>query len=80
MLLEIDTAGARPDRNAIARALLLLDPLALIDVDADAGKVRIDGRLTARQAVEALRAAGYESAPMPEDHVSGGSTCCGSCT
>ena len=67
--------------DAIDRAVIAIDPFAKIHVDANHRNIRIDGRLTAQQAISALVTAGCVDAVMaetfPPANELGGGNCCG---
>lgn len=48
--------------KAVTAAIAALDPAARVQVDLAAGRVDIDGRLDAAQAIAALAAKGYPAA------------------
>lgn len=80
MLFQLKNLGT--DTSAIARAMKAQDAFAQVSVDAATNQVKVLGQLTSAQALAAFKAAGYEASPAGEAreaHVSGGSTCCGSC-
>ncbi|WP_426688196.1 hypothetical protein [Rhodanobacter ginsengiterrae] len=81
MLFEVkDLAG---DTAAIAAILRGLDANAKVSGDAAAGQIDVAAQLTSGQVIAALQAAGYRASRVSEPqqiHVSGGSTCCGSCS
>ena len=81
MLFQVkDLAG---DTGAIAAILRAHDANAQVTGDPAAGQIDVAASLTSGQVITALHEAGYEasrvSAPR-QIHVSGGSTCCGSCS
>lgn len=78
MLLDLAKEAPIPDPRLVTRALLAADPLARIDIDPRTGRMQIFGRLSAVQAISALDGVGI--AAVRPDHVSGTSTCCGSCS
>ena len=83
MLLYSKDAISQSTAEAIARAVLALDPFAQVRVDAPNHQVSVDGRLTQQQVVAALGGAGCSAGLVEEIelvHVQGGSTCCGSCS
>lgn len=81
MLFQVkDLAG---DTGAIAAILRTHDAHAKVTADPGAGQIDVAAQLTSGQVINALQAAGYEASRVSEVqqiHVSGGSTCCGSCT
>lgn len=81
MLFQVkDLAG---DTGAIAAILRAHDATAKVTADAVAGQIDVSAQLTSGQVVTALHEAGYDAVRVSEPrqiHVSGGSTCCGSCS
>ncbi|QRP63485.1 hypothetical protein I6J77_15440 [Rhodanobacter sp. FDAARGOS 1247] len=81
MLFEVkDLAG---DTGAIAAILRALDANAKVTGDVAAGQIDVSAQLTSGQVISALQEAGYQASRVSEPrqiHVSGGSTCCGSCS
>ena len=81
MLFQVkDFAG---DTGAIAAILRAHDATATVTGDASAGQIDVAAQLTSGQVITALHEAGYDAARVSESrqiHVSGGSTCCGSCS
>lgn len=81
MLFQVkDLAG---DTGAIAGVLRALDAHAKVVADAAAGQIEVAAQLTSGQVIAALQQAGYDASRVSEPqqiHVSGGSTCCGSCS
>ena len=81
MLFQVkDLAG---DTGAIAAVLRALDANSIVTGDHAAGQIDVAAQLTSGQVIDALRQAGYEASRISEPrqiHVSGGSTCCGSCS
>ena len=69
-----------PGVLALIRAVQSVDALAHVRIDASGRQASIDGRLTAQQVAAAARDAGLAGVLTgAEEHVSGGSTCCGGC-
>ncbi len=71
------------DTGAIAAILRAHDASANVTGDIAAGQINVAAQLTSGQVVTALQDAGYELSRVSEPrqiHVSGGSTCCGSCS
>lgn len=81
MLFQVkDLAG---DTGAIAAALRALDANVKVTGDIAAGQIDVAAQVTSNQVIAALHEAGYEAIRVSEPrqiHVSGGSTCCGSCS
>lgn len=80
MLFTTPEPIAPPQVLALIRALHAVDALAEVRVDQTGRQVSIEGRLTSQQAATAIGACGLAGVFTPTLHVSGGSTCCGSCT
>ena len=81
MLFQVKNPAS--DTGAIAAILRALDANAKVTGDPAAGRIDVAAQLTSGQVIAALRAAGYEADRVSEPrqiHVSGGSTCCGSCS
>ena len=81
MLFEVKNLAS--DTGAIAAILRTLDANATITGDISAGQIDVSARLTSGQVITALQEAGYQASRISEPrqiHVSGGSTCCGSCS
>ena len=69
---------------AVVRAVQAVDAFADVRIDAAGHRIEIEGRVTDSEARKALQSAGCsveltDESPKP-GHVSGGSTCCGSCS
>ncbi len=81
MLFQVkDLAG---DTGAIAAILRAHDANAGVTGDPVSGQIDVVAQLTSGQVITALHEAGYEASRVSEPrqiHVSGGSTCCGSCS
>jgi copper chaperone len=52
--------------SAVTRAVKAVDPEANVQVDLEAGRVRVDGRSTAEALGKAIAEAGYPAAPAGE--------------
>lgn len=69
---------------AITRAVHAQDEFAQVRVDVSSRQIRIDGRLSAQQAVAALSGADCDAELTHETtdagHASRASTCCGGCS
>ena len=81
MLFEVKDLAA--DAGAIAVILRAHDANAKVTADVAAGQIDVSAQLTSGQVISALQEAGYEANRVSEPrqiHVSGGSTCCGSCS
>lgn len=79
MLFTAPDALSPPQVLALCRAVQSFDALAEVRVDKTGRQVGIEGRISAQQAVAAIHDAGLGGIVTPALHVSGGSTCCGSC-
>jgi copper chaperone len=64
--------------SAVTRAVKSLDPAAIVHVDLETKRVRVDGRSSVKELTKALAAVGYAAAPagMPRSAVAGKSGCC----
>lgn len=64
--------------SAVTRAVKAVDPAANVEVDLDAGRVRVEGRSSAEDLGKAIAEAGYPAAPAgaqaPAARTKGG--CC----
>jgi copper chaperone len=81
MLFQVKNLAG--DTVTIAAALSALDAHAKVVGDLAAGTIDVTAQLTSGQVIAALQAAGYQASRVSEPrqiHVSGGSTCCGSCS
>ncbi len=79
MLLDIKEISSNSCGETIRKTILALDPTAQVTVQADAGRVRVEGVLTDQQAIEALAGAGFCASPAAP-HSGEGSECCGGCS
>lgn len=71
------------EAGAIAAILRAHDANTTVTENATAGQIDVSAQLTSGQVITALQEAGYELSRASEPHqihVSGGSTCCGSCS
>lgn len=81
MLFQVNHLAG--DTGAIAAILRAHDANATVAGDTAAGQIDVSAQLTSGQVITALQDAGYEVSRLSEPrqiHVSGGSTCCGSCS
>ena len=78
MEFSLRTTGATPDLAAIERRLVMLDPAALLDLDASGRTVRISTAATGDELLACLRSAGL--AAGADDLVQLPSVCCGGCS
>ena len=81
MLFQLSSSAANTD--AIARAMKAHDAFAQVSFDAGTNQVKVPGQLSVKQALAAFKQADTEASEVldaKDVHVSGGSTCCGSCT
>ena len=79
MLFEVEDITCDKCSDKIEMAIRAADPTAQVTVKTEEKRVRVEGLLTADQAIAALQAAGYpasEAAP----HSGEGSECCGGCS
>jgi copper chaperone len=79
MLFDVPTVRSETCACAITNALRAQDPTATVDVKLDDRRVRVEGQLSARQALAAIHSAGFAAAEAPA-HSGPGSTCCGGCS
>lgn len=79
MLLDIKDISSNACGETIRKTILDLDPTAQVTMQADAGRLRVEGVLTDQQAIDALAGAGY-SASAAAPHSGEGSECCGGCS
>lgn len=69
-----------PDTGRLAAALRPLDPEARVALDARRGRLEVLTVASAAQVLTVLESIGWVARPMEQEvHISGGSTCCGSC-
>lgn len=81
MLFQVKNLAG--DAGAITTILQAHDANVKVTGDVAAGQIDVAAQLTSGQVISALQSAGYEASRLSEPqqiHVSGGSTCCGSCT
>lgn len=79
MLFEVEEISCGKCSTKIQQAIGAVDPTAHVDVDVDAGRVRVEGVLGKDQVIAALAAAGYP-ARKAKPHSGAGSDCCGGCS
>lgn len=80
MQFELSTPP-NPDTSRLAAALQPVDPNAQIALDASHGKLEVLTDATTAQVLNALESIGWSAKPLEqEEHISGGSTCCGGCS
>jgi hypothetical protein len=80
MLFQV--SGLNDDTQATLAALRALDPACRISAAQEPGQLDVQAQLTAEQVVAVLTQAGHGAVRVREAlqvHVSGDSTCCGSC-
>lgn len=78
--MQFELSARDLDATRLAAALRPLDPDARITLDAPRGHLEVISTATAVQVREALHGIGCVATPLEQDvHISGGSTCCGSC-
>lgn len=79
--MQFQISGAAVEAPAIAAALRLLDPDAVVALDRDHGHLDIQSVASGRDVADALQRLGLKATPLAHEvHVSGGSTCCGGCS
>jgi hypothetical protein len=79
MLFTTPDPISPPQVLELIRVVRAVDTLAEVRVDETGRQVQISGKLTAQQAATALGSIGLAGVVTGAAHVSGGSTCCGSC-
>ncbi len=79
MLFDLEDITRDTCSDAIEQAILSRDPTASVTVEVADKRVRVEGLLTERQALDALAAAGYR-ASSAAPHSGPGSECCGGCS
>ena len=78
--MQYQLSTCHHDAAAFTAALRPLDPGVQVALDAARGHLEVLANLTGNQVLDALRNMGCEAVPLQTDvHISGGSTCCGSC-
>ena len=78
--MQFELSAHDLDQNRLVATLQSLDSGARIAVDAARNRLEVISTATAAQVQDALRGIGYVAKPLETDvHISGGSTCCGSC-
>lgn len=79
MQFELSTPP-NPDTGRLAAALRPLDPEARVALDARRRRLEVLTVASAAQVLAVLESIGWAARPLEQEvHVSGGSTCCGSC-
>ncbi len=81
MLFQVKNLAG--DTGAIAAILRAHDANAKVSGDIAAAQIDVAAQLTSGQVISALQEAGYKVSRVSDPqqiHVSGGSTCCGSCS
>ncbi|WP_052100849.1 heavy-metal-associated domain-containing protein [Novilysobacter arseniciresistens] len=79
MLFEVEDISCEKCSDKIETAIRAADPTAQVTVKTAEKRVRVEGLLTAEQAMAALAAAGYPASEAPP-HSGEGSDCCGGCS
>ena len=79
MLFDLEGITCVTCSDSIEQAILSRDPTAAVTVELADKRVRVEGLLTERQALDALAAAGYR-ASSAAPHSAPGSECCGGCS
>jgi copper chaperone len=78
--MQYQLSTCHHDAAAFTTALRPLDPAVQVALDAPRGRLEVLANATGNQVLETLRRMGCEAVPLEtEVHISGGSTCCGSC-
>lgn len=77
MEFSLHISGPTPDPAVIEQALLVADPAALLDFDADDRTLRVSTSATKRELLDCLRAAGV--IVSDDGLVRRPSVCCGGC-
>lgn len=78
--MQYQLSTCHHDAAAFITVLHSLDPDVQIALDASRGRLEVLANATRNQVLDALRSMGCEAVPLEtEVHISGGSTCCGSC-
>jgi hypothetical protein len=77
MEFRIKTHGVKPDLDAIADALLAIDPLAVVDVDSAGTGLRVAAALSSPELLALLTRTGYPVDWRQLEQVP--SVCCGAC-
>jgi copper chaperone CopZ len=80
MLFQLDALNCNLDADAIDRAIKARDGHATLSIDIDSGRVRVAGQLTAHQAADAFREAGFNARLIAELSPVSLAGCCGSCS
>lgn len=79
--MRFEVTSGHIDANAIAAAMLPLDPAARITVDSAQSQLEVMSNASAKQVQGVLAELGCVVTPLESDmHISGGSTCCGGCS
>lgn len=79
--MQFDISSSHVDAIKLAAAIHPLDPDARITLDAAHDRLEVISNATAEQVRGVLDELGCSATPLQVDeHVSGGSTCCGGCS
>ncbi len=79
--MQFELSARDLDPAAVVATLQSLDSGARIAVDATGNRLEVISTATAAQVQDALQDIGYVAKPLEADeHISGGSTCCGGCS
>lgn len=79
--MQFELSARDLDPAAVVATLQSLDSGARIAVDATGNRLEVISTATTAQVQDALRDIGYVAKPLEADeHISGGSTCCGGCS
>ena len=78
--MQYQLSTCHHDAEAFTTALRPLDPHVQIALDAPRGRLEVLANATGNQVLDVLRTLDGDAVPLEtEVHISGGSTCCGSC-
>lgn len=79
--MQFEVSSCHLDATKLAAAMRPLDPDARIVLDAEHDRLEVISNATADQVQGVLDALGCSATPLTvEEHISGGSTCCGGCS
>jgi copper chaperone len=78
--MQYQLSTCHHDAAAFTAALRPLDPNVQIALDAARGRLEVLANATGNQVLDVLRTMDCDAVPLETQvHISGGSTCCGSC-
>lgn len=79
-MMQFQFSGQMPNASVLAAALRLLDPDVQVVQDQDQLRVEVDSTASPQDVESAFQRLGCDATLLKEKvHISGGSTCCGSC-